>query len=77
MNVGSGHEIAICDLAEQVAATVGYSGSIKWDTSKPNGQPFRRLDVSRAQEALYFEVSIDFGTGLAETVAWYERYRAR
>ena len=77
VNVGSGHEIAICDLAEQVAATVGYSGSIKWDTSKPNGQPFRRLDVSRAQRAFDFKASIDFGTGLAETVAWYERYRAR
>lgn len=72
VNVGSGNEIAISDLAERVAKTVGYSGTIKWDISKPNGQPVRRLDVSRARQAFGFEASIDFAEGLAETVAWYE-----
>jgi GDP-L-fucose synthase len=72
VNVGSGTEISISDLAERVAAAVGYSGAIRWDTSKPNGQPFRRLDVSRARHAFGFEASIDFATGLEETIAWYE-----
>jgi GDP-L-fucose synthase len=75
VNVGSGSEISIADLAVQVAAAVGYAGAIGWDTSKPNGQPFRRLDVSRARSAFDFEASIDFASGLAETVAWYEGQR--
>ncbi len=77
VNVGSGNEIAIRDLARQVAVAVGYSGAIRWDTTKPNGQPFRRVEVSRARREFGFEASIDFGTGLAETVAWYEATRSR
>jgi GDP-L-fucose synthase len=73
VNVGSGTEISIANLADMVADAVGYTGAIGWDTSKPNGQPFRRLDVSRARSAFEFEASIDFASGLAETIAWYER----
>ncbi len=75
VNVGSGKEIAIRDLAETVASAAGYSGAITWDTSKPNGQPLRRLDVSRARTAFGFEASIDFASGLSETVQWYEKER--
>jgi GDP-L-fucose synthase len=75
VNVGSGSEISICELAVKVAATVGYAGTITWDTSKPNGQPVRRLDVSRARDEFGFEASIDFDDGLAETVAWYSEQR--
>ena len=55
VNVGSGSEISIRDLAEKVAALVGYDGTISWDTTKPNGQPSRRLDTSRARELFGFE----------------------
>jgi GDP-L-fucose synthase len=71
VNVGSGWEISIRDLASKVAAAVGYAGSVSWDTSKPNGQPGRRLDTSRARELFGFEASTAFDQGLAETVAWY------
>jgi GDP-L-fucose synthase len=75
VNVGTGVEISISDLAAQVAAAVGYSGAIRWDTSKPNGQPFRRLDVSAARRAFGFDAAIDFAAGLADTIAWYETQR--
>ena len=76
VNVGSGKEITIRSLAETVASAAGYSGAIKWDTSKPNGQPLRRLDVSRARTAFGFEASIDFASGLSETISWYEKEHA-
>ena len=76
INVGSGDEIAIRDLARLVVEAVGYRGTISWDTSKPNGQPRRRLDVTRAITAFGFESSIDTPTGIAEAVAWYETERA-
>jgi GDP-L-fucose synthase len=71
VNVGSGSEISIRDLAEKVARLVGYGGAIKWDASKPNGQPSRRLDTTRARELFGFEASTDFDAGLAETIRWY------
>jgi GDP-L-fucose synthase len=71
VNVGSGSEISIRDLAEKVARLVGYGGAIRWDASKPNGQPSRRLDTTRARELFGFEASIDFDAGLAETITWY------
>ena len=72
INVGSGHEIAIRDLAEKIAGLVGFRGTVVWDTEKPDGQPRRRLDVSRAQALFGFEAAISFDDGLKETVAWYE-----
>jgi GDP-L-fucose synthase len=72
VNIGSEHEITISDLAQQISNLVGYTGSVTWDTSKPNGQPRRKVDTSRARTAFGFEASIDLATGLAETLAWYE-----
>ncbi len=72
LNLGSGEEIAIRDLATQVAAAAGYQGRFVWDSSLPNGQPRRRLDVSRARQALGFEAKTSFPEGLRRTVAWFE-----
>lgn len=74
VNVGSGSEISIRELAEKVARVVAYDGAISWDTSKPNGQPSRRLDTTRACDRFGFEAAIDFDEGLAETVSWYREH---
>lgn len=71
VNLGTGAEISIRDLAKLVAETTGYEGEIIWDTSKPNGQPRRCLDVSRAQELFGFRAETSFGDGLAKTVSSY------
>jgi GDP-L-fucose synthase len=72
MNIGSGEEIAIRDLATLVAAATGYRGRIRWDSSRPNGQPRRRLDISRAERALGFGAEVPFAEGLRRTVEWFE-----
>jgi len=77
VNIGAGWEISIKDLAELIAEHVGYEGGINWDTTKPNGQPRRKLDVSRAKEYFGFEARIPFDEGIRETVAWWEANRAR
>jgi GDP-L-fucose synthase len=71
VNLGSGEEIAIRDLADLVAVETGYSGVIRWDTSKPNGQPRRRLDVSRAERLFGWRAATPLREGLKKTVAWY------
>jgi GDP-L-fucose synthase len=71
VNLGSGEEIAIRELAELVADVTGFEGGIVWDTSKPNGQPRRRLDVSRAEEQFGFRARTPLREGLERTVAWY------
>ena len=71
VNVGSGKEIAIRDLAALVAELTGFEGEIVWDTSHPNGQPRRRLDVSRAEELFGFRASTRLREGLERTIAWY------
>jgi GDP-L-fucose synthase len=71
VNLGSGKEISIRDLAELVAEITGYTGRVEWDTSKPNGQPRRRLDTTRAREAFGFEATTELRDGLEHTVAWY------
>ena len=76
VNLGSGNEISIAEIAKTIAAVVGYSGSIVWDTSQPNGQPRRRLDVSRATERFGFTAKTTLAQGLANTVAWYLEHRA-
>ncbi len=76
INLGSGREIAIRDLAELIARLVGYPGEIVWDTAKPNGQPRRCLDVSRAAEWLHWRAEVDFEDGLRRTIAWWEAQRA-
>jgi GDP-L-fucose synthase len=71
VNLGSGQEISILDLATSIAAMVGYTGKLVWDSSKPNGQPRRKLDVSRAQSDFGFKARVDFEDGLKRTVDWY------
>lgn len=72
VNIGSGQEISIRALAETIKELTGFRGSIVWDTSKPDGQPRRRLDTSRAKAAFGFEARTDLLTGLKRTISWYE-----
>jgi GDP-L-fucose synthase len=76
VNLGSGNEISIRDLTHLIAELVGYQGEVVWDTSKPDGQPRRALDTSRAEAAFGFRATTGFREGLAETIAWYEAERA-
>ena len=76
VNIGAGFEISIKDLTETVARLTGFEGSIRWDTSKPNGQPRRKLDTTRAREAFGFEAKTDFEEGLRRTIDWYANERA-
>ena len=71
VNLGTGEEIAIRDLAEVVRAETGFAGGIRWDASKPNGQPRRKLDTSRAEELFGFTAAVPLREGVARTVAWY------
>ena len=71
INLGTGIETSIADLTTMIARAVGYEGAVAWDTSKPDGQPKRYLDVSRAKELLGFDAKIDLETGIQETVDWY------
>jgi GDP-L-fucose synthase len=71
VNLGTGEEISIRDLAELVAEVTGFDGEIAWDTSKPNGQPRRRLDTTRAEELFGFRARTPLREGLEQTVAWY------
>ncbi len=71
VNLGSAFEISIRDLVEIIADEVGFTGDLRWDTSKPNGQPRRKLDVSRAQREFGFVSQTDFRAGLRETIRWY------
>jgi GDP-L-fucose synthase len=75
-NLGSGQEISIKDLAETIARLIGFKGRIAWDTSRPNGQPRRALDTSRAEKMFGFRASTPFEKGLNRTVQWYWRNRA-
>lgn len=76
VNLGSSYEISIRELVETVAALSDFTGQIRWDTSKPNGQPRRKLDVSRAQEWFGFTAQTPFREGLARTIAWYRTQQA-
>jgi GDP-L-fucose synthase len=73
VNLGSGMEISIKDLADLIARLTGYQGEIVWDTSKPNGQPRRALDVTRAKEYFGFQASTPFEEGLRRTIDWYRQ----
>jgi len=75
VNIGSSFEISIKDLTELVTRLTGFTGAIRWDTSKPNGQPRRKLDTSRAKEYFGFESHTNFEDGLKRTIAWYEANR--
>jgi len=71
VNLGTDLEIPIKDLAELIARLVGFKGKIRWDTSKPDGQPRRKLDTSRAEREFDFKAKMDFTEGLKRTVDWY------
>ena len=71
VNVGTGAEIAIRDLAELIAELTGFAGEIVWDSSRPNGQPRRQLDVSRAEELFGFRAGTSLRDGLVRTIEWY------
>jgi GDP-L-fucose synthase len=71
VNLGSGSEISIKALVELIAELTGFDGTIEWDTSKPDGQPRRCLDVSRAEQWFGFRARTDFREGLQRTIAWY------
>jgi GDP-L-fucose synthase len=71
VNLGTGEEIAIRDLAHVVAELTGFEGEIVWDTSRPNGQPRRRLDTSRAEALFGFRARMPLREGLERTVSWY------
>ena len=75
VNIGSGYEISIKDLAELIVELTGYKGNIVWDKSKPNGQPRRGLDTSRAEQYFGFKAQMSFREGLMNTIAWYEKNR--
>lgn len=77
VNVGSGREVPINDLVEMVRTMTGYHGTVVRDLSKPDGQPRRCLDVSRAKEAFGFAARTPFEEGLRRTIAWYEEKRPR
>jgi GDP-L-fucose synthase len=77
VNVGTGEEISIRDLAGLVAEQTGFGGAIQWDTSKPNGQPRRRLDTTRAEELFGFRAQVSLREGIERTVAWYRSARVR
>jgi len=76
VNIGSNFEISIKDLTELIARLTGFEGEVRWDTSKPNGQPRRKLDTSRAKERFGFEAKTNFEAGLRRTVEWYANERA-
>jgi GDP-L-fucose synthase len=76
VNIGAGFEITIKELVEKIAKLTDFKGEIRWDYSKPDGQPRRRLDVSRATKLFGFEAKTDFDKGLKTTIDWYNQHLA-
>jgi GDP-L-fucose synthase len=76
VNVGAGFEISIRELAGRIVALTGFEGRVVWDGSKPDGQPRRCLDTSRAEREFGFRARTTFAEGLERTVAWYLAERA-
>jgi GDP-L-fucose synthase len=77
LNIGSGHELRIAGLVHLVQKVTGYEGEVKWDKSRPDGQPRRMLNIRAAQAALGWQPETNLRAGLAETVTWYEDARRR
>jgi GDP-L-fucose synthase len=77
VNLGSAYEISIKELLQVIARLTGFEGEIVWDATKPNGQPRRKLETSRARMLFGFEAQTSFEQGLERTVDWYERNRTR
>jgi GDP-L-fucose synthase len=76
VNLGSGEEISIKELSLLIADLVAYDGEVTWDTNKPNGQPRRKLDVTRAKELFDFSSKIPFRQGLTKTIDWFMQNRS-
>ncbi|MBI3631788.1 MAG: GDP-L-fucose synthase [Candidatus Staskawiczbacteria bacterium] len=72
LNIGVGSEMTIKELVETIAKLTGFTGEIRWDTSKPDGQPRRMLDMTRTRKEIGFEAKTDFIEGLKNTIAWYK-----
>lgn len=77
VNLGSGFEISIKDLVGLIAKLTGFNGRIIWDTSKPDGQPRRHLDISKAEKEFGFKAQTDFEEGLRKTIQWYKEQRVK
>lgn len=77
VNLGSAFEISIKELVQAIAQVTGFTGKIIWDTSKPNGQPRRKLDIHRAESEFGFRAQMDFPEGLRRTVEWYQVQQAQ
>ncbi len=75
VNLGSGYEVSIKDLAEMIVDLTGFNGKLVWDASQPNGQPRRSLDTSRAEKYFGFKAQVPFEEGLRQTIAWYRESR--
>jgi GDP-L-fucose synthase len=73
VNIGAGFEITIRDLVDKIVKLTGFKGQIRWDTSNPDGQPRRRLDVSRAKQLFGFEAQMTFDEGLKRTIDWFRK----
>ena len=76
LNIGAGFEIKIKDLVSLVVELTGFRGEIAWDSTKPDGQPRRRLDVSRAEKEIGFKAKTDFREGLRRTIEWYKAQKS-
>jgi len=76
VNIGAGFEIKIKDLVKLIAELTGFKGEIRWDASKPDGQPRRRLDTSKAKKEFGFEAKVDFREGLRRTIKWYKAQKS-
>ncbi len=77
VNLGAGFEISIKDLVELIVDLTGFEGEVQWDRTKPDGQPRRCLDTSRARELFGFQARTEFRKGLERTIEWYKQERAR
>ena len=77
VNLGAGFEISIKDLVRLIVEHVGFTGKVVWDTSKPDGQPRRCLDTSKAEREFGFTAQVDFREGLKETIDWYRERREK
>ncbi len=77
VNLGAGFEISIKDLVELIAEIIEFDGEIRWDKTKPDGQPRRCLDINRAKEKFGFKAEVDFREGLEKTIEWYRTWNDR
>ncbi len=77
VNLGAGFEISIKDLVEMIVKKTGFTGKLVWDTTKPNGQPRRKLDTTRAYQRFGFKAQMSFEEGMGRTIEWFRENRAR